>query len=246
MFEVWLLLSIAFIASVVFLITKNRKNAAVRRRNGAILIASAPVLFVLSGLFLANTVINPAESLLYVVGEALCYAVAPVLLSSGIVIFWVAPHEKKIVQPQQSPAPRPKKEPRPYSRPRLLIQRMMGLAYIISLLALPFILGGAKEESFMMLIVLFVSIPFPVFTIPYMIAALYLVFNKKRRVIDIPAIIVCPILLLLLLIPSLATIVVFFLPFILFSTPFGLIALALVLAIILIIILVKRRKKRSP
>lgn len=231
---------------MVFLVSKNRKNAAVRRRNGAILVISAPILFVLSGLFLANTVINPAGSLLYIVGEALCFAVAPVLLSSGIVIFWVAPHEKKIVQPQQPSAPPPKKETRPYSRPRLLIQRMMGLAYIISLLALPFILGGVKEESFMMLIVLFVSIPFPIFTVPYMIAALYLVINKKRRVIDIPAIIVCPVLLLLLLMPGFTTIIIFFLPFILFSTPFGLIALALILAIILIIILVRRRKKHSP
>ena len=98
----------------------------------------------------------------------------------------------------------------------------------------------------MMLIVLFVALPFPVFTIPYMIAALYLVFNKKRRVIDIPAIIVCPILLLLLLMPGFATIIIFFLPFILFSTPFGIITFALVLAIILIIILVKRRKKHFP
>lgn len=78
-----------------------------------------------------------------------------------------------------------------------------------------------------------------------MIAALYLVFNKKRRVIDIPAIVVCQVMLLFLFTPSLATMAIFFLPFILFSTPFGLIALALVLAIILIIILVRRRKKRS-
>lgn len=106
--------------------------------------------------------------------------------------------------------------------------------------------GGVKEESLIMLVVLFVAFPFPVFTVPYMIMALYLVFNKKRRVIDIPAIVACPILLLCLSIPSLATIVIFFLPFILFSTPFGLIALALILAVILIIILVRRRKKRSP
>ncbi len=46
--------------------------------------------------------------------------------------------------------------------------------------------------------------------------------------------------------PGFATIIIFFLPFILFSTPFGIITFALVLAIILIIILVKRRKKHFP
>ncbi len=246
MIEIWFPLSIVITAFVMFLIMKNRKNTAVKRRNGAILIVAAPVLFILSGLFLANTVINPVESLLYIVGEALCFAVAPALLFSGITIFFMAPHEKKYVQPQRPPVAHPKEKPAPYSRSRLLFQRTMGLAFILILLAMPFILGGVKEESLIMLVALFVAFPFPVFTVPYMIIALYLLFNKKKRVIDMPAIIVCAVLLLCLLIPGLATIMIFFLPFILFSTPFGLIAIVLVLAIIIIITLIRRRKKRSP
>ena len=245
MLEVWLLLSIVLSAFGIVLVSKKRKNAAVRRRNGAILIISAPVLFLLSGLFLANTIINPADSPLYVIGEVLCYTVTPAFLFTGITVFYLAPHKKKIVQPQQSSPPRQKKAPKPYSRPRLLFQRMLGLTYIIILLASPFILEGVTARASNLLVILLLASPFNTFSIPYLIMALYLLFNKKRRIIDIPAIIVCPILLLLLLVPGFATIIIFFLPFILFSTPFGIIALALVLAVILIITFIKRRKKRQ-
>ena len=230
----------------MFLIAKNSKNSIVKRRNGIILIAAAPILFILSGLFLANTVINPVESLPYVVGEVLCFAVAPALLLLGIAIFFMAPHEKKSVQPEQLPSERPKKKPSYYSRPRLLFQRIVGLAFILILPAFPFILWGVKVESFNFLVIMFFAFPFCIFTLPYMIIAFYLLFNKKKRVIDIPAIIVCIVLLLNILIPGLSTITIFFLPFILFSTPFGLIAIALVLVIILIILLTRRRKRRSP
>lgn len=141
------MLSIVIIASAAFLIAKTGRTRQSGDTTGqSFLTTSAPVLFVLSGLFLANTVINPAESLLYIVRKALCFAVATALLSSGIVIFWVAPHEKKIVQPQQPPAPRPKKEHQPYSRSRLLFQRIVGLAFASILLALPFILGDSKNN----------------------------------------------------------------------------------------------------
>lgn len=65
------------------------------RRKGVLMIASATLLFIVSGLFLANTVVNPVESLAYLVGEVLCFIVTPILLISGIVVCIIAPHEKK-------------------------------------------------------------------------------------------------------------------------------------------------------
>ncbi len=64
------------------------------------------LLFILSGLFLANTIMNPVESLSYQVGEALCFAAAPTLLISGIIICVTVPHEKKEkrVTVEQTPA----------------------------------------------------------------------------------------------------------------------------------------------
>jgi len=60
------------------------------RRKGVLMIVSAPLVFVLSGLFLANTVVNPIESLTYQVGEVLCFILAPVMLIVGITIFIIA------------------------------------------------------------------------------------------------------------------------------------------------------------
>ena len=42
------------------------------RRKGALLMALAPLLFVFSGLFLANAVLHSPDSLPYVIGEFLC------------------------------------------------------------------------------------------------------------------------------------------------------------------------------
>ena len=57
------------------------------RRLGACLIFISPILFLLSGLFLANTLMFPPESLPYQVGRVLCFGVAPVLLASGALIY---------------------------------------------------------------------------------------------------------------------------------------------------------------
>ncbi len=54
------------------------------RRGGALMMGIAPVLFVLSLLFLANTVLHPATSLPYEAGQLLCFTVAPTILISGI------------------------------------------------------------------------------------------------------------------------------------------------------------------
>ena len=52
--------------------------------------ALAPLLFVFSGLFLANAVLHSPDSLPYVIGEFLCLIVSPALLTSGVVICAVA------------------------------------------------------------------------------------------------------------------------------------------------------------
>lgn len=230
----------------MFLIAKNSKNSIVKRRNGIILIAAAPILFILSGLFLANTVINPVESLPYIVGEVLCFAVAPALLLLGIAIFFMAPHEKKSVQPEQLPSEHPKKKPSYYSRPRLLFQRALDLVFLIFLLAVPLYMVGLTEGTIAFFVLFLFGFPFCYFTLPLLVAAIYLLFNKKKRISDIPVFILCAFSIVNLLIPGLPILTIFFLPFILFSTPFGLIAIALVLVIILIIILIGRRKRRSP
>jgi len=79
------------------------------KRKGVLLIIMAPVLFVISGLFLANTVVWPAESIPYMVGQVLCFLVAPSFLISGILVFlMVRRAEKKKVKLAQPPiAPHP-------------------------------------------------------------------------------------------------------------------------------------------
>jgi hypothetical protein len=60
------------------------------RRKGALLMALAPLLFIFSGLFLANAVLYPPGSLPYVFGQFLCIFVSPALLISGVVVCAVA------------------------------------------------------------------------------------------------------------------------------------------------------------
>jgi uncharacterized membrane protein len=61
----------------------------------------------------------------------------------------------------------------------------------------------------------------------------------------VPAIIVCATLLLSLLVPGMAVTMVFFLPYIMVGTPFGLISI-LILIIVLAVILMRRKNRRSP
>jgi hypothetical protein len=89
------LLSIIIVALILISLIKGKKDGKFTRRKAAAILVAAPILFLLSGLFLANTVVNPAESLLYQVGRALCFAASPTLVLSGIIVFIAAPHEEK-------------------------------------------------------------------------------------------------------------------------------------------------------
>ncbi|MCX6656884.1 MAG: PGF-pre-PGF domain-containing protein, partial [Candidatus Bathyarchaeota archaeon] len=93
--DLWPFLSVVFVALTLVLLVKGRKGGRLTIRTGAVMVGAAPLLFVISGLFLANTVINPAESLLYQVGLVLCFAVAPTLFASGIFALATVPHVKK-------------------------------------------------------------------------------------------------------------------------------------------------------
>jgi hypothetical protein len=59
-------------------------------RKGVLLAVLSPVLFVLSGLFLMNTVLYPSNSLPYMIGQFLCLIVSPTMLVLGITICIVA------------------------------------------------------------------------------------------------------------------------------------------------------------
>jgi len=135
------------------------------RRKGALLVLLAPILFVLSGLFLANTVINPVESLAYQVGEILCFIIAPTLLFSGIIVYVTGPHEKKKhIAAQQVVVPPPRVKPvEAYSASMLLARRIIGLLFTLILLVAPFVAEGAVGIN--LFLAMFVAFPFPIFTI---------------------------------------------------------------------------------
>jgi hypothetical protein len=103
--ELWLLLSIIVVALILIPLIKGKKDEKFTRRKAVAILVAAPILFVLSGLFLANTFVNPAESIQYQVGAALCFAASPTLVLSGIIVFIAAPHEeKKPATEQQLPS----------------------------------------------------------------------------------------------------------------------------------------------
>jgi hypothetical protein len=93
--ELWPLFSIVSVALILIPLIKGKKDGKFTRRKAAAILVATPILFVLSGLFLANILVNPADSLPYQVGRALCFAASPTLLLSGIIIYLTAPHEKK-------------------------------------------------------------------------------------------------------------------------------------------------------
>jgi hypothetical protein len=106
--ELWPLLSIIIIALILIPLIKGKKERKFTRRKAAVILAAAPILFVLSGLFLANTLVNPADSIPYQIGQALILAASPTLLLSGIIIYIASPHEEKkpvTVQPPPTTGP---------------------------------------------------------------------------------------------------------------------------------------------
>lgn len=109
--ELWPLLSIIIIALILIPLIKGKKEGKFTRRKAAAILVAALILFVLSGLFLANTVINPADSIQYQVGRALCLAASPTLMLSGIIVYIVASHERKKEPATVSPTAHPGKKP---------------------------------------------------------------------------------------------------------------------------------------
>jgi hypothetical protein len=93
--ELWPLFSIVSVALILIPLIKGKKDGKFTRRKAAAILVATPILFILSGLFLANTLVNPADSLPYQVGRALCFAASPTLMLSGIIVYLTAPHEKK-------------------------------------------------------------------------------------------------------------------------------------------------------
>ena len=70
------------------------------KRRGILLIVLAPVVFMLSGLFLANQVLHPPESLPYVLGLFLCFIVSPILLVLGVTVYVVAWRRQRKAEPE--------------------------------------------------------------------------------------------------------------------------------------------------
>lgn len=105
--ELWLLLSIIVVALILIPLIKGKKDEKFTRRKAVAILVATPILFVLSGLFLANTLVNPTDSIQYQVGRALCFAASPTLMLSGIIIYLLAPHEEKktaTTHPGEKPA----------------------------------------------------------------------------------------------------------------------------------------------
>ncbi|MGA3020650.1 MAG: hypothetical protein ABSD68_01730, partial [Candidatus Micrarchaeales archaeon] len=100
------------------------------------MMASSLVLFVLSGLFLMNTVVNPPDSFPYLVGKVLCFGAAPLLLILGIIVFVAASKDKKRVTAKQSKSVSSAKEPPKAASPTLLLARraiglILGFAFFV-------------------------------------------------------------------------------------------------------------------
>ncbi len=80
----WMIISIVLTVVMLRLLFTGKKYGKLTKRVGVVMAALAPVFFILSGLFLANSIVHPAESLPYQIGEALCFVATPILLVSGI------------------------------------------------------------------------------------------------------------------------------------------------------------------
>jgi len=165
------------------------------RRRGLLLIALSPILFIFSGLFLMNTVMNPSDSFPYLVGEVLCFGVAPLLLILGILVFVATSREKKSAAVRQSDAASSVKEaPLAVNPTLLLVRKVIGLILGFAFLVPPLIEGPLLKGDWSFFLAMFVLLPF--LTFPYLAAILYLLFNKRPRKIDVLIILMCVLMLL--------------------------------------------------
>ena len=173
--ELWPLLSIIAVALILIPLIKGKKDGKFTRRKAAAIFVAAPILFVLSGLFLANLVVNPAESIQYQLGTALCFAVSPTLLLSGIVVYITSPHErkKKPATMQQLPATRPREEPAA-SLPKWE-QKARRIYGIVALLLLGLLVLTWSPLMLFGLVML----------IPYIIFFVYMLKGKRNLVVSL-------------------------------------------------------------
>ncbi len=158
--ELWLLFSIIAVALILIVLIKGRKDEKFTRRKAAAILVAAPILFVLSGFFLANTLLNPVESIQYQLGKALCFVVSPTLLLSGIAVYLASPHVNK---------------KKPVSLLPEWEQRMRKIYGIAALLAIGLLV---LSQSPLMLFGL-------VLLIPYIVFFIYLLKEKRNLIVSL-------------------------------------------------------------
>ena len=157
--------------------------------------ASSPVLFILSGLFLMNTVMNRSDSFPFFVGEVLCFGVAPLLLALGVITYAVAPGGKKPAGGKWADAvPSAKEELPPVNPVLLLTRRVIGFLLGIAFLVPPLIEGPLLKGDWSFFLAMFVLLPY--LTLPYLVAVLRLLSKKRPRKIDVFVIVSCTLMLL--------------------------------------------------
>jgi len=88
-----------------------KNGATPSLRSGLLLIIAAPLILVLSMLFLANTLVNSPESLAYQIGQVICFIGVPIILLSGVAICVRAHSKKKMFEKTISPEFTAKTEP---------------------------------------------------------------------------------------------------------------------------------------
>ncbi|MCX6649153.1 MAG: hypothetical protein NTV61_07165 [Candidatus Bathyarchaeota archaeon] len=168
--ELWPLFSIIVVALILIPLIKGKRDGRFTRRKAVAILAAAPILFVLSGLFLANTLVNPADSVQYQIGQALILAASPTLLLSGIIIYLTAPHEEKNPTTAQPPSTmRPDEKP-PTSLPEWekKARKIYGATALL--------LIGLLVATWSPLMIFIVGL------IPYIIFFIYLLRGKRSLV----------------------------------------------------------------
>jgi len=157
---------------MLFALIKGKRNKAFTRRRAVVILVIAPILFVVSGLLLANTLINPTDSIQYQVGVALCYVISPILMLSGAFMYLSSPRTMMPVE-QSPPSVNPDKKPQtPLPAWEKRARKIYGTTalLLIGLLVLTF--------SPLMLLGLIVLIP-------YILLFIYMLMGKRNLFISL-------------------------------------------------------------
>ncbi len=103
-------------------------------RRGILLIILAPVVFVLSMLFLANMQLYPSNSIPYVIGLFLCFFVSPFLFVFGIIVYIIARRRAPKIKPIPPKTLVGRKSEKPYllaSKGEIYIRKILGVLIIL-------------------------------------------------------------------------------------------------------------------